>query len=94
MDLIEKIDRWSQLAPDRPAHISGKEKLSYRRLSEDSNILAAYLAETLADDPSPVAVMGHKEPEMLIAFLAAVKSGRAYIPIDTSLPTQRIKIIM
>jgi D-alanine--poly(phosphoribitol) ligase subunit 1 len=94
MDLIEKIDRWSQLAPDRPAHISGKEKLSYRRLSEDSNTLAAYLLETLADEPSPVAVMGHKEPEMLIAFLAAVKSGHAYIPIDTSLPAQRVKIIL
>ena len=94
MDLLEKIDRWSQLVPDRPAHISGKEKLSYRRLSEDSNTLAAYLAETLADDPSPVAVVGHKEPEMLIAFLAAAKSGRAYIPIDTSLPSQRVKMIM
>ena len=94
MDLLEKIDRWSKLAPDRPAHISGKEELSYRRLSEDSNILAAYLEATLADDPSPVAVIGHKEPEMLIAFLAAAKSGHAYIPIDTSLPVQRVKAIL
>jgi D-alanine--poly(phosphoribitol) ligase subunit 1 len=94
MDLLEKIGRWGKLAPDRLAHISGKEKLSYQRLNEDSDTLAAYLAATLADDSLPVAVMGHKEPEMLIAFLAAVKSSHAYIPIDTSLPSQRIKIIM
>ena len=94
MNLLEKIDRWSKLAPDRLAHISGKEKLSYQRLGEDSDTLAAYLAATLRDDKSPVAVVGHKEPEMIIAFLAAVKASHPYIPIDTSLPAHRVKIIM
>ena len=94
MNLIEKIDRWSKLAPDRLAHISGKGKMSYQRLTEDSDILAAYLATTLPDDSSPLAVVGHKEPEMIVAFLAAVKSGHTYIPIDISLPAQRAKIIM
>ncbi|MGD0003923.1 MAG: D-alanine--poly(phosphoribitol) ligase subunit DltA [Anaerolineaceae bacterium] len=94
MNLFEKIDRWSKLAPDRLAHISGGEKLSYRRLTEDSDSLAAYLAAFLPDDQSPVAVVGHKEPEMIIAFLAAVKAGHPYIPVDTSLPSSRGKIIM
>ncbi len=44
--------------------------------------------------PGPIAVIGHKEPEMLIAFLAAVKSGRPYVPIDSSHPTQRIDRIL
>ncbi len=94
MNLFEKIDQWSTLAPDRLAHISGVDKLSYQRLIEDSDSLAAYLAASLADDQSPVAVVGYKEPEMIIAFLAAVKAGHPYIPIDTSLPSHRVKIIM
>ena len=38
-------------------------------------------------------MLGHREPEMPIAFLAAVKSGRAYVPIDTALPQRRIDAI-
>ena len=94
MNLFEKIDQWSKLAPDRLAHISGVDQLSYRRLTEDLDNLAAYLAASLPDDQSPVAVMGHKEPEMIITFLAAVKAGHPYIPVDTSLPSQRVKTII
>ncbi|MGE5208451.1 MAG: D-alanine--poly(phosphoribitol) ligase subunit DltA, partial [Alphaproteobacteria bacterium] len=35
-----------------------------------------------------------REPEILIAFLGAVKSGRPYVPIDTALPQQRIEMIL
>ena len=31
---------------------------------------------------------------MLIAFLAAVKSGRPYVPIDISIPAQRVERII
>src|SRR4030095_12155688 len=46
------------------------------------------------DDRSPIAVLGHREPEMLIAFLGAVKSGRPYVPIDKALPRTRIEQIL
>src|SRR4030095_14134152 len=46
------------------------------------------------DDRRPIAVLGHREPEMLIAFLGAVKSGRPYVPIDTALPQTRIDQIL
>jgi len=39
-------------------------------------------------------VLGHREPEMLIAFLGAVKSRRPYVPLDTVLPRQRIDKIL
>ena len=41
-----------------------------------------------------MAVCGHKEPELLIAFLAAVKAGHPYVPIDDALPPQRIARIV
>ena len=53
-----------------------------------------YLTERLGDDRRPVAVLGHREPEMLIAFIGTVKSGRPYVPIDTTLPQPRIDQIL
>lgn len=94
MNLIEQIDRWSLAAPNAIAHISGDQRLTYGELRRRSDALAAHLAKRFGDDRSPVAVLGHREPEMLIAFLGAVKSRRPYIPMDTVLPQQRIDKIL
>ena len=94
MNLIERIDHWAAVAPDAVAHISGHRRLTYGELRRRSDALASYFKGRFADDRSPVAVLGHREPEMLIAFLGAVKSGRPYVPIDTALPQQRIDKIV
>ena len=94
MNLVERIDRWAALAPEATAHISDGRTLTYGQLRRQSDALAWYLTERLGDDRRPIAVLGHREPEMLIAFLGAVKSGRPYIPLDTALPQQRIDKIL
>ena len=94
MDLIVQIDRWGHLTPDKPAHLSGERVLTYGELLARSNALAAWLDKELGESRAPVAVHGHKEPEMLIAFLGAVKSGRPYVPIDISIPAQRVERIV
>ncbi|HEY9153374.1 MAG TPA: D-alanine--poly(phosphoribitol) ligase subunit DltA [Anaerolineales bacterium] len=94
MDLLERIDRWSRETPERLAHKSGERTLTYAELTRQSNALANSLLKQLPDDHSPVAIQGHKEPEMLIAFLGVVKSGHPYIPLDSSLPSQRVETIL
>jgi D-alanine--poly(phosphoribitol) ligase subunit 1 len=94
MDLIERINQWGRLTPDRPAHISAGEVLTYRELIAKSNLLADHLINNLPQDKSPVGILGHKENEMLIGFLGCVKSGHPYIPLDTSLPPQRVYAIV
>jgi len=94
MNLIERIDHWAAVAPDAIAHISGDRTLTFGALRRSSDTLAWYLAERFGDDRRPIAVLGHREPEMLIAFLGTVKSGRPYVPIDTALPQQRIDKIL
>src|SRR2546425_1109892 len=94
MDLIERIDRWGKNAPHSIAHVSGGREMSYGELLARSDALAAYLDAELSEDRSPVALIGHREPEMLIAYLGAVKSGRPYVPLDTALPEQRIEKIV
>ena len=41
-----------------------------------------------------MSVFGHKSPEMFVCFLACVKSGRAYCPIDISMSEDRISDIV
>ncbi|MBV9489665.1 MAG: D-alanine--poly(phosphoribitol) ligase subunit DltA [Verrucomicrobia bacterium] len=89
MDLIDRIDRAALDYPERIAHVSQDRTLTYAQLAQQSDALARYFTERFPGDHSPVAVIGHKEPELLIAFLGAVKSGRAYVPIDASVPSRR-----
>jgi D-alanine--poly(phosphoribitol) ligase subunit 1 len=94
MDLLERIERWGRETPERIAHTSGEQTLTYAELTRRSNALAKSLSKKLPGDQSPFAVQGHKEPEMLIAFLGAVKAGHPYIPLDSSLPAQRVEKIL
>jgi D-alanine--poly(phosphoribitol) ligase subunit 1 len=94
MHLIERIDRWAAVAPEATAHISDGRTLTYGELRRQSDALACYLTKRLGEDRRPIAVLGHREPEMLIAFLGAVKSGLPYVPLDTALPQQRIDKIL
>lgn len=94
MDILEQIDHWGQIAPARPAQVSEQRTLTYGELRWQSDALAGQLAQWLPDDGAPVAVLGHKQPEMLVAFLGCVKAAHPYIPLDASLPAQRIERII
>src|SRR5262249_2434593 len=83
-------DHWAAAASEAIAHLSGDRTLTYGELRRRSDGLASYLTERFGDDRRPIAVLGHREPEMLIAFLGTVQSGRPYVPIDTALPQARV----
>ena len=94
MNLLERLDGWGRSHPDRPAHVSRYGRLTYGELLRRSDAVAAHLARVLPDDRSPVAVVGHKEPEVLVAFLGAIKAGHPYVPIDNAVPPQRVERIV
>jgi D-alanine--poly(phosphoribitol) ligase subunit 1 len=94
MDLPDRIDGYGRTSAGRLAHVSGDRTMTYGELSAKSDAVAAWLDSQLGEKRVPVAVHGHKEPEMLAAFLGAVKSGRPYIPIDFSTPQQRMERIV
>ena len=71
---------------------SGPHSLTYRQLGEQSDRLAQWLCSNVEDN-EPVMVYGHKNPQMIVCFMACVKSGRAYCPVDISMPADRVKDI-
>jgi D-alanine--poly(phosphoribitol) ligase subunit 1 len=94
MELIEHIDQWAVRTPEHVAHISGDSRISYRDLRAHSDALANHLAAQLPHDHSPIVVLGRKEPELVVAFLASIKSGHPYVPLDSALPEGRITNIV
>jgi D-alanine--poly(phosphoribitol) ligase subunit 1 len=73
-------------APGRPAVVGPDGALAYAELLERARRLAAQLAARR----SPVLVYGQKQPAVLVGMLAALRLGRPYVPIDSSLPPGRI----
>ena len=71
-----------------------EEKLTYGELWSQSERLAARIQSEALTDASPIIVYGHMKPVMAVSFLACVKAGHPYIPVDVSIPADRIlKII-
>ncbi|MDD6155373.1 MAG: D-alanine--poly(phosphoribitol) ligase subunit DltA [Eubacteriales bacterium] len=93
MDILSNIKYSAQHFGSATAFHSRSGNISYRELWRQSDAIASFLDTELGDDRSPVVVFGHKDPLMLVCFLGCVKSGRAYCPVDTSMPADRISDI-
>jgi non-ribosomal peptide synthetase component F len=94
MDWFDRILAWGVERPDHVALASGSRRVTYGELISRAHGLAAHLSSVLPDDGSPVAVVGHKEPEMVMGFLAAALAGHPYVPIDSATPEVRVSRIL
>lgn len=95
--LREIIDQWAVECPERIAHQHREHALTYAELKLFSDALAVWIHENLGEEQeahSPIVIYGHKENEMLVAFLACIKSGHPYVPVDTSVPFERVRQII
>lgn len=92
MNLLNVIREYRDSS--RPAMVNSHYKITYKELWERSDALAAYLKQQYGSSRRPVVVYGHKHPLMLVAFLGCVKSGRAYAPIDITIPRNRAETII
>lgn len=92
MKVLEAL--WTYRHSDRTALIGSEGCLSYRELWERSENLAYWIRQKYLGNRAPIVVYGHKSPWMIIAFLACVKSGHAYVPVDISVPANRVETII
>ena len=70
------------------------ESLTYGELDARANRLAHRLR---AEGVGPGALVGlclERSPEMVVAALAALKAGAAYVPLDTGYPWERLALML
>ncbi|WP_156656098.1 non-ribosomal peptide synthetase, partial [Mycobacterium sp. 852002-51971_SCH5477799-a] len=80
--------------PDAPALTCAKHSWSYRELDEAANRLAHVLANHGARPGECVALVLPHSAEAIVAILAVLKTGAAYLPIDATLPSSRIDFMI
>lgn len=94
MKLLQAIQNNARLQPERLVFISPTKQITYGELWRNSDQLAGFIMEQNLKEYSPIIVYGHMEPEMVISFLGSVKAGHPYIPVDTSIPLERVEKII
>ncbi|WP_156655907.1 AMP-binding protein, partial [Mycobacterium sp. 852002-51971_SCH5477799-a] len=68
--------------------------MTYRELDEASNRLAHLLAERGVGPGERVALLLSRSAEAIVAILAVLKTGAAYVPIDPVVPAARIEFLL
>lgn len=94
-DLLEKFTRIVDKCPTKTAlscsSNDGAVKFTYEELDQRSNQLASYLTNQGIQPNSVVGLLLDRSPELIIAILAILKTGSAYLPLDPDFPVGRIQ---
>ena len=80
--------------PEARAVTCAGRSMTYRDLDEAANRLAHLLADQGVGPGHCVALLFSRSAEAILAMLAVLKTGAAYLPIDPSLPTPRIDFML
>ncbi|WP_197523362.1 non-ribosomal peptide synthetase [Actinokineospora pegani] len=80
--------------PDATALVCGDERLTYAQLDERSSALAGALAERGAGPGTVVAIGLPRGTELVVAVLAVLKAGAAYLPLDPGYPKARLEFML
>jgi amino acid adenylation domain-containing protein len=80
--------------PNAVAVSSGQATLSYGELDRRANKLAHHLRSLGVGNGSAVGLYLERSPELVVAALAIVKAGAAYIPLDPVQPVARLAFML
>ena len=90
--LLEKIRFNLENNKDKLCYLSKSNRYTYKDLDEMVRKIYKYILDK--NVTGRVVCVGHKEIEILAAFLACSFAGITYIPIDESIPQERLEYII
>ncbi|HKE48127.1 MAG TPA: amino acid adenylation domain-containing protein [Rhodanobacteraceae bacterium] len=84
------IGKQAAATPDAVAAICGDRSLTYRELDAQASRVAAHLRARGVEREARVGIFVERSLEMLVAVVAVMKSGAAYVPLDPEFPAERL----
>ncbi len=81
-------------APHAVAVAQADERLTYDELERRANQLARHIRRLGVRRGDAVGVCVERSPAMIVALLAVLKAGAAYLPVDPGLPAERIAFMI
>lgn len=98
IDVLKRVDYFANNTPNRIAFKSVCGEITYSQLWEAAKKLSKLIQNLQAagklKPKAPIAVYGHKEPQMLVAFIGCALARHPYCPLDRSMPDTRIDDIL
>ena len=94
--IINKVFNYSINQPNNIALLNplcDTRSITYSELYKRAFSLALFIRENTTNN-NPIVVFGHKNPYMIVCFIACILSGHAYCPVDTSMPKDRVEMIL
>ena len=88
------IEMQASRTPQALAVKQGVNELSYAELNDQSNQLAHHLISLGVGPESLVGISLEREPKLIVALLAVMKAGGAYLPLDPSFPSARLAFML
>ncbi|NPD22374.1 non-ribosomal peptide synthase/polyketide synthase, partial [Corallococcus exiguus] len=76
--------------PDGVALVSGEDRLTYRELHQRVLRLSRRIQARGVRPDEPVALCARRAPDMVVAMLAILHAGGAYLPLDPDYPADRL----
>jgi amino acid adenylation domain-containing protein len=70
------------------------EPLTYRELLDRTNRLASRLREAGVGPDQIVGLCAERSPQLVVGLLAILQAGGAYLPLDPSLPDERLRFML
>ena len=93
--IIELFEEQVTKTPENIALVFEKHELSYQELNQIANQMADYLKQSSAPKPDElIAIQLDRSQWMIVAILAVLKTGAAYLPIDPQYPQERIQYMI
>jgi nonribosomal peptide synthetase DhbF len=80
--------------PEAVAVVYESQRLSYAELDARANQMARVLIDKGVGPDQLVAIMLDRSAEMIVALLAIVKAGGAYLPLDPDYPAARLEFML
>jgi amino acid adenylation domain-containing protein len=88
------VEKQARARPGAKAVSFAGTELSYGELEERSNRLAHVLVGRGAVPDGLVLICLERSLDMVVALLAILKAGAAYVPLDPSLPAERLRFTL
>ncbi|WP_432774041.1 non-ribosomal peptide synthase/polyketide synthase [Brevibacillus gelatini] len=92
--IVELIAEQAARTPEKTAVVCGDDSLTYQELMERSAQLARALRARGIAKGSIVSIMAEHSLELVVAIMAVLQSGGAYLPIDPEYPLDRIQYLL
>lgn len=90
----ELFERQAELAPHALVLVFEEQRLTYCELNERANQLAHRLRRAGVGPDTLVGVLMERSVEMVVALLATLKAGGAYLPLEPDHPRDRLDFML